>query len=354
MIAAVLAGGSGVVPAVSAEASTWRYAQLPPRVGFDSFGHVAAGGPKDIWAAGSNPDLLEHFDGRRWRSMPRPSGPITALSAASPRDVWALTAGKAHRWDGKGWKAVRSLSKSAYVLLAAVPGGAWVSEQGKLLRYDGRSWRTVPTPAKLEIGGIHARGANDVWVVGRYKSGKAVYDDIEGGVPAVLHWNGRALANVPVAAPAGIRSVLQLDDVTVGKRGELWLAGYSVLDGDRLPVLHRSGSKWTTRTPPRTTPPEKIEPDGAGGVWFDYGLDQPLWRSRAGKWTKVAAPKPPPGRAFGLFTHPGSGVTAHIPGTRLLVRAGATHVSPGRLMTPETSERAQKSTDRMLMTGPYG
>ncbi|WP_155355074.1 hypothetical protein [Acrocarpospora macrocephala] len=50
--------------------------------------------------------------------------------------------------------------------------------------------------------------------------------------------------------------------------------------------------------------------------------------------------QPPPGRRFGLLTHPGGGITAHIPGTTLLVRAGATHISPGNVIDPETGERA--------------
>lgn len=347
LVAAVVASTVG-----AADASVWRSASLSHRADYDSFGRVAASGPRDIWAAGT-PDLLERFDGKRWRAMPKPAGLITGLSVSSPGNVWALTAGRVHRWNGRRWQAMRSVSAKAYVLVAAVPGGAWVSEQGKLVRYDGKRWRPVPTPANLEIGGLYARGADDVWVVGRYRSGKAVYADAEGGLPAVLHWNGRTLGKVAVTAPSAHRTILQLDQVTVGRGGELWLAGYSVLDGDRLPVLHRRGSTWTTLTPPRAAAPSGIEPDGTGGVWFDYGIDQPLWRNRAGTWTRVAAPKPPPGRALGLFTYTGHGATVHIPGTTLLVRAGATHVPQGRLINPETSDRALKSTDRMVLTGPH-
>ncbi|WP_156045811.1 hypothetical protein [Herbidospora cretacea] len=350
VIAAVLAGGMGAAPA--GEASPWRQAPLPAKKGHDGFGAVAAAGPKNIWAAGSQPALLEHFDGRRWRSMPMP-GAVTTLSASPSGDVWALTSGQAHRWDGKRWRAVRSVSKQAYVLLAAVPGGAWVSEKDRLSRYDGKRWHPVPTPAGLKVGGVRFQGGT-VWVLGRFEIGTADHDPVGRSTPAVLRWNGRALERVPVPVRADVRGHLQIDDVAVGRGGDLWLAGYSVLDGDRMPVLQRRGGKWTTLTPPRTRPPEAIEPDGAGGVWFDYGLDQPLWRNRAGKWTKVAVPKPPPGRALGLFTHSGSGVTAHIPGTTLLVRAGATHIPQGRLINPETGTRAFASTDRFLVTGPYG
>ncbi|WP_062348721.1 hypothetical protein [Herbidospora yilanensis] len=364
VMAAVLVGSTGVAPA--AEASRWRPAPLPPKAGHDSFAHVTASGAKDIWAASgansvlvsgsnavSNAVLLERFDGRRWRPMPRPTGAITALSASSAGDVWALTSGRSHRWDGKGWRVMRSFSPTAHVLLAAVPGGAWVSEQGRLSRYDGTHWQPVPLPADFELGALRIQG-RDVWVLGRYKSGKAIYDTIEGGSPAALRWTGRALARVPVTAPANLRAHLQIDDVVTGKGGDLWLSGHSVLDGDRLPVLQRRGSTWTTLTPPRTPPPENIEPDGAGGVWFDYGLDQPLWRNRAGKWTKVAAPKPPSGRRWGLFTNFGAATTAHIPGTTLLVRAGATSVpAPGNSYDPETSRKAHESADRVLMTGPH-
>ncbi|GAB1818600.1 hypothetical protein HerbRD11066_17640 [Herbidospora sp. RD11066] len=299
------------------------------------------------------PALLERFDGRRWLSMPRPSGVITALSASASGEVWALTSGRAHQWDGKGWRAMRSFSTSAHVLLAAAPGGAWLSEQGKLSRYDGKRWRSVPVAANFEIGGLRVQG-REVWVLGRYRSGKAIYDTIQGGTPAALRWTGRTLTRVPVSAPANLRAHLQLDDVVTGRGGDLWLAGRSVIDGDRLPVLQRRGSKWTTLTPARTRPPETIEPDGAGGVWFDYGLDEPLWRNRAGKWTKVAAPTPPTGRRWGLFTHFGAAVTAHIPGTTLLVRAGATSVpAPGNSYNPETSKKAHESADRVVMTGPH-
>lgn len=350
VLAALLAGSVGAAPA--ADTSVWRYAPLKPIAGVDGFGLVSTSGRDNIWVAGSQPTVLERFDGRRWRAAPQPPGSIRALSTASPGHVWVLTEGPPYRWDTKVW---RSMRPGPAELLAAVPGGgAWLVERGKLIRYDGRRWHTVPTPARFEIGAIVARSAKDVWVVGRHKSGKPVYDDIEGGLPAAYRWNGRALAAVPVTAPKSSRSILRLDDVVVGKGGELWLAGRSVLDGDRLPVIHRRGGTWATSAPPRTPAPQEIEPDGAGGVWFDYGLDQPLWRSRAGKWTKVAAPKPPPGRAFGMFTHPGGGVTAHIPGTTLLVRAGATFVPPpGKTYSPETAGPAQKSADRMVMTGPH-
>ncbi|GIH71931.1 hypothetical protein [Sphaerimonospora thailandensis] len=396
LLAAVL-GMAVAAPASAAPArqspSTWSYAELSPHDGYDVFHVVAAAGPSDIWAVGAQDaamttppkvlrgtatQILEHFDGTAWRRVAGPPGGILELSASGPGNVWAITrhgsnprkpSFRAVRWDGRRWTTMHagsgSGSGSALKSMAATgDGGAWLATTTRtsngrtrdgLLRYTGTRWRTVPTPKNLEISTIVARGKNDVWVVGRYDSGKAVYDDTTGGVPAVLRWDGRSLKRVPVPERAMPRhyKALNVTGIVVGKGGDLWLTCDDVTDGSFRGVLYRHAGKWRKLTEPDRSLLERIIPDGRGGAWFDYGLSRPMWHHRGGKWTGTAPPELPAGRTFGDFTGTVSGDATLIPGTTRIVRVGASSVPiEGKVISPQTMLPSYNSTDRLIVTGP--
>jgi hypothetical protein len=76
-------------------------------------------GPNDLWVVGdrstkTNPFLpfARHFDGRHWKKAAVPGG-SWALSARSAKDIWAVgqTSGKApratvSRWNGRKWRSM--------------------------------------------------------------------------------------------------------------------------------------------------------------------------------------------------------------------------------------------------------
>lgn len=103
-------------------------APLPNDQGYSSLAGIAAVSTNDVWAVGSMGraaaiPLVEHWNGARWQSIPGPALPkatgqpsyaLTAVTAISTNDVWAVGAGGtgasqqpliAH-WDGARWRLV--------------------------------------------------------------------------------------------------------------------------------------------------------------------------------------------------------------------------------------------------------
>lgn len=97
----------------------WRIQRTPLIEGTDvTLDGASSTSARDIWVAGSYADqegvvrgLVLHWNGSTWSvSFEGPSGSrLTAISAASPTDVWAVTttptylsAGMEH-WNGSGW-----------------------------------------------------------------------------------------------------------------------------------------------------------------------------------------------------------------------------------------------------------
>src|SRR5713226_3061701 len=159
--------------------------------------------PSDLWAVGSYQQmgpagpLTEHWDGQRWTVVQAPAGPWTqraglnAVSAAGPRDVWAVGTGQnigeeqtlIEHWNGVQWTIVPSpnLGDRTNYLAAldvitakdAWAVGYYYSQTRVLVlteHWDGSSWTVIPAanPAAgmNTIAGVSGTSATDVWVVG--------------------------------------------------------------------------------------------------------------------------------------------------------------------------------------------
>ncbi|MGI5161596.1 hypothetical protein [Microbispora sp. CA-102843] len=387
-IIGAVTGAATVTPALAAPAPApvWSYADLPPHKGYDRIDLVAAAGARDIWAVGTQDryvrgvkrtysgkdgtQTLAHFDGMTWhRAALPPHGRIRSLSAA-PSSVWALTSahdGDEHdgnevvRWDGRRWRSVPPPAPGANEIAATSGGGAWLAtwtrNESRLLRHDGKAWHTIPSPKGLAVTDILVRGGRDVWVGGWLRSGRP---GAQTEAPALLHWDGRSLRRITIPAkvfPRGIAyGASQVKDIVVAGQGDVWVTCYD-LDGgpDDAIALRRRGKTWRRVTPPaRTASLHGVVDDGAGGVWFDYGLAEPMWhlhsgRINKGRWSKTEALRPPSGRGFGGY---GAGEDiAHIPGTTLLIRAGASSV-PDVGKDAATTTASYNSTDGLIVAGP--
>ncbi|MEU6414789.1 hypothetical protein [Microbispora sp. NPDC046933] len=387
MMIRLVVAAAAVTPALAAPPPVWSYADLPSHKGYDRIDLLAAAGARDIWAVGTQDryvrgvkrtysgedgtQTLEHFDGTTWRraALP-PQGTIRSLSAA-PSSVWALTSGRdggeggngdeVVRWDGHRWRSVPPPAPGANAIAATSGGGAWLAtwtrEESGLLRHDGRRWHTVPSPKGLAVTGILVRGERDVWVGGWLRSGRP---GAQTEAPALLHWDGRSLRRIAIPAkvfPHGIAyGASQVKDIVVTGPGDVWVTCYDLDSGPEAAIaLHRQGKTWRRVTPPaRTTSLRGVVDDGAGGVWFDYGLAEPLWhlnsgRINKGRWSKTEALRPPSGRRFGGY---GAGEdVAHIPGTTMLVRAGASSV-PDVGGDAAATTASYNSTDGVIVAGP--
>ena len=158
--------------------SAWSQVTLPDSAFTPASGNaISADSASDIWVVGNTvnatgasvPEAL-HYNGTTWTvvAVPEPSrssGTLSAVTAVSPGNVWAV--GEA---SGAG---------------SAIGGGTLTEH------WNGGAWSVVasPTPgAYPSLNGVAARSANDVYAVGTN------LPSINGGPEHgfILRWNGSA------------------------------------------------------------------------------------------------------------------------------------------------------------------
>ena len=191
--------------------------------------------------------LIEHWDGRSWRTVPnpasaRPGAELSALTVVSPADIWAVgrqqnAAGTVvplvERWDGRSWRAVPVPAGSApsalYAVSAHGAGDVWAvgdqtrpGTQGVAVplaeRWDGRSWAvaSLPDVGNALLTGVYAASPADVWAT----------VERPGGVPAVfLHDDRGRWAAVPAPGPQAYGLFYYYAGISGTGRGHIWAVG---------------------------------------------------------------------------------------------------------------------------------
>jgi hypothetical protein len=196
---------------------------------------VAAVSPHDVWAVGSNEfyfkAFIKRWNGATWQLVPSPkltdtgitgaSDYLDAVAVRSAHDAWAvgMTGGGTltEHWDGASWKIVLSrdgdLGPTGLAAVTAVsPRDVWAvgdseQEQGgngqeKIIEHwNGVKWRLVPSPRLDSAGlsGVAALSPNDVWAVGQ-----GVRPGASSARSLVLHWDGTRWKVVPWAIPFAV------------------------------------------------------------------------------------------------------------------------------------------------------
>jgi hypothetical protein len=234
----------------------WNLMRLPVLPAASDLRDVKAFASDDVWAvgnAGADRALVLHFDGHAWRrvdtSNVAPAGTsLSAIDGRSPTDIWAVGGSNLNgttfgwsdlilHWDGRQWSSIPShfddsTGITAYSLDATPWGAVWTLHTDgsgtpiqKIVRWNG--WRQRPvtvyflTPPLDQFEAIAARARNDVWVVGwRCRSDTNCQ-------PLVMHWSGRtwqvrhtALERVPSGG---------LNGLSILPSGQLWAAGDRLL-----------------------------------------------------------------------------------------------------------------------------
>ncbi len=205
---------------------------------------------------------------------------LTAVSGASPRDVWAvggIIVGRngpwqtlAERWTGARWQVMPTPSPGAQynmLLGAAVvgPSDAWTvgfsqgrsGERPLIEHWDGRHWVEVSSPslgltgltASASLTAVSASGPADAWAVGWAANGGAAQQ------PIAEHWNGTNWTLVPsprlpmpdAHGPTGA-VLTAIDDISLT---DAWAVGYYAGNNRSQALIeHWDGQRWLQSSPP--------------------------------------------------------------------------------------------------------
>jgi hypothetical protein len=150
-----------------------------------------------------------------WKILPTPSSgslnQLNAIAAISQFDAWAV----------------------------GTTGLPDFNSQGVTLHWGGQNWRSVPSPSPagavfVNLIGVAASSANDVWAVGRWGSANSLTVN-----PLVLHWDGSTWQIVETPMLSG-GSTLQA--VTAIAPNDVWAVGQN---GIRTLIEHWDGLNWS-------------------------------------------------------------------------------------------------------------
>jgi hypothetical protein len=216
--------------AIHFDGSSWTDSTLPAKSGYAVNLNAVAYAGTGVWAvggvypAGNSRTEVTYvlFHGKQWQhvvtpNIPRRANVLTAVSASSPTNVWAVgstsAAGKPliEHWNGK-WQIVPAATAGAGSELTAVYavsntdvwatgfyGVTGINYNLPLFEHwDGKVWSVVPSPvigSNAQLYGLGGNGANDIFAVGLYGSPH--------NLPLSEHWDGTAWSIVPTPQVAG-------------------------------------------------------------------------------------------------------------------------------------------------------
>ncbi|HUJ06079.1 MAG TPA: hypothetical protein VLX31_08215 [Streptosporangiaceae bacterium] len=228
--------------------------------------------------------LILHWNGRAWRRVRPPGVPayggLYAISAASPRDVWAVGfRGQVSdggtlilHWNGSAWmrvpspNPVRHGDDELYGVAALSATSAWAVGYGNtptssaslILRWNGTAWLPVASPPEETLNAVAMASASDGWAVGA--------TDAYPYQTVTLHWNGTTWQTVPSPDPAA-GTVDILYGVAATPSGEAWAVGDA---GLKSLILRWSGTAWTRAKSPCPAGDCQlfaVTAGAAGGTW---------------------------------------------------------------------------------------
>lgn len=165
-----------------------------------AFSGVWGAAPDDVWLLGGNDEGADvrHYDGHAWTPATVPDGThllVWAYGFASD-DVFAV---------GRG---------------------------GSVLHWDGSVWTALDSGTTRDLWGVWGNSPTDLWIVG---------GEVTGTWPLVLHYDGTAFTEVPVAAEQNVRGGVSLFKVW-GIDGQVWAVG------DLGLILHWDGTSWVEQS----------------------------------------------------------------------------------------------------------
>ena len=265
-----------------------------------AFGSLLSGvtelSPTNVWAVGSSntssgsTSLVLHWNGTRWTRVPTPSAGISGLSgvsAVSATNIWAVGSGGTTtrettlvlHWDGRKWARVPSPTpRGQVVALFAVSAvsatNVWAVGRDLtstivktlVLHWDGKAWTQVPSPNPgvhdNQLAGVHMISATDGWAVGFGDNSLAQ------NLTLVLHWDGKAWAQVPSPSFGVANGGSRLGAVNALTGSDAWASGGFSTNGggEGTLLLHWNGTSWTRVPAPSPSPGGPTGGSGLSGV----------------------------------------------------------------------------------------
>jgi hypothetical protein len=224
--AAVLAGAAALAVYLPLPAGSASIASVMSPQG--SLTAVSASSARNAWAVGCRPatfqcpangvDVAYHWDGSAWKQVPVPmpvppnpqdteSGQLTGVKVISPADAWAVG--------------------------TSSPTGA------QIVHWNGTVWKqvavpTLPAPFGTDyaLNGVGASSASNVWAVGEDGDNKSI----------TLHFNGRSWKRMASPSPGSTF----LNGVVATSARNAWAVGdeNGSCACDKALILHWNGAAW--------------------------------------------------------------------------------------------------------------
>jgi len=206
---------------------------------------ASAPSPTDIWAVTYLGGSVLHWNGAKWATEPRgnwkPGTRFTGVLALSHTNVWVFgTAGRHHpgagtwHFNGTRWTRVGGAAGSIFQASRAGPGDAWAignagGTNNALLHFNGTEWRRVRPPALAGFRYSHVLALSpfDVWAAGSVA-----------GVPKLGHLNARGWAALSMPGTTAATGMCR------DGHGGLWV----IANSGKAPSLVRrraAGGTWT-------------------------------------------------------------------------------------------------------------
>jgi hypothetical protein len=234
--------------------------RLTPLPRGESLSSIAAVSASDVWAVGDETvrgdlrSLAQHWNGRHWHRLSRFNGvaSLSDIAMQSRTSGWAVggttdTRPIVLRWNGRFWRKQVLVDRPhegwLSAVAAATPRNVWAvgqqggginTQDGLALHWRGRRWRSVPAPnrddsdlgfeATDEFDDVAAVSRSEAWAI----HSALVRTDID-------HWNGRRWRIVRVFPSAiTLQGVIAFHD-------EAWALGGR---SGRPFLFHWNGRSW--------------------------------------------------------------------------------------------------------------
>lgn len=151
---------------------------------------IAAISANDVWVFGASGAIgglgTWHFNGHSWKKITGNGGAISAASALSASDIWAVsgapTDGTVLHYSGTSWQQLTAKALAGVAatnVLSVSPGNVFVSGTigsrhiaSRLVRLCGRHWTRIKLPWPVDgLGGLTPDGRGGLWAAAQSYNG---------------------------------------------------------------------------------------------------------------------------------------------------------------------------------------